>query len=246
MEKKLKHIENGYEVATGSECHYSKNRNTLEDLSKSESWFLIKYLSAVETILDIGCACGGGYAFCSQQNKKIKYHGIDISDKFVALAKIKYGEKAIFARYDGYNVPFSNNTIDLVFCFGVLHHLLHWRKIIEQMYAISRKYIIFDLRLHPKDTIENPKDSYLRVAFDNKWDGETIMPYCIINIKEAKTFIRALISSDDSLEVYGYRHKPTPQAVTPTQDILMITICIEKESKKPRINLADLDQLWQK
>ena len=78
-------------------------------------------------ILDVGCGDGVTEVFIKQQFPCWEVSAIDISEKSIEEAKAKNID-ADFHEYNGINIPFDNNTFDIVFMAGVLHHvnfLLH-------------------------------------------------------------------------------------------------------------------------
>lgn len=80
------------------------------------------YLSvqAGDRLIDIGC--GPGYVL--DFFPEIDYYGFDLSERYIAEAKEKYGDRGHFFCQDVNNFPdFENNCFDFVTAFGVLHHL---------------------------------------------------------------------------------------------------------------------------
>lgn len=76
-----------------------------------------------EKILDFGCGDGNSAKFINNNIKKYEYHGIDVSEKSIEQAKLKNIPKASFYHYDGYHIPFENETFDVAFCSCVFHHI---------------------------------------------------------------------------------------------------------------------------
>jgi SAM-dependent methyltransferase len=74
-----------------------------------------------ERILDLGCGVGAGIRFLP---KEISYVGIDVSARYIEMARAKYGERRIFICADASSIdPQSLGSFDRAFSFGVLHHL---------------------------------------------------------------------------------------------------------------------------
>jgi ubiquinone/menaquinone biosynthesis C-methylase UbiE len=82
-----------------------------------------------QSILDIGCGTG---VLEAEYTAKITgtVVGIDISQQHTRYAA-KIAPKACIAAADGYSLPFSGNSFDLVFC----HYLLLWLKEPEKVLA---------------------------------------------------------------------------------------------------------------
>ena len=68
-------------------------------------------------LLDIGCGAG---AFSARLSEHFRVVGLDISKEAIRIASGKGGSKFIIA--DMEYLPFKNNSFDLVFIGGALHH----------------------------------------------------------------------------------------------------------------------------
>ncbi len=74
-----------------------------------------------DNILDLGC--GNGRFFEQLKGKNIKYTGSDASENLLKIAKEKYGKEAKFIHTDTLNLPFKDNSFDIIISFAVLHHI---------------------------------------------------------------------------------------------------------------------------
>ena len=215
--------------------YWQNNRNKLSDLYPSERYFLESDLENVESVLDVGCAAGGSYSFCLEANYSLNYTGIDVSESLISMASEIHTD-ATFIHYEGYSLPFPENHFDIVFSLGVLHHLRHWKSIIEQMVKLSKKYTIFDLRLTDNETLDEPNEYYQKIAFGEKWDGKTAISYIVVNINELiKFFQEKFLKGGYRIESYGYFAKPTNLSNIPYDEVFMCCIRIEKKSKSPGV-----------
>ncbi len=74
-----------------------------------------------DTILDIGC---GPAELLLKLPLGIKYIGIDLSEKYIAAAKEKHGERGVFIHGDVGSFDYQSfGSPDIVMMLGVLHHL---------------------------------------------------------------------------------------------------------------------------
>ena len=81
------------------------------------------YIKKGDRILDLGC--GNGRLFdlfrIMGVQDKIEYVGIDGSEKFIEIAKQRYGN--CFQVADILNLPFSDNYFDTIWSIAVFHHI---------------------------------------------------------------------------------------------------------------------------
>ena len=213
--------------------YWENNRKCVHDLYPSESHFFIPAIEDSLTALDIGCAAGNFVEIVSALNANTSYTGIDVSNNLLNSAMKKYPDN-IFLKYDGNTFPSNLKKYDLVFSFGVLHHLENWVNVVKQMLFFSDKYVIFDLRLSIKNTIVNIEDSYQKITFDDKWDGVTKISYNVINIGEVIQTLMGLTDMKYSIEIFGYESKPTKLAVTQFENVIMASIRINKQCLNPK------------
>jgi SAM-dependent methyltransferase len=79
-------------------------------------------------VLEYGCADGTS-AICEMKMPEVvaEYHGIDISDDAIALARQKAATagyvNCVFCAMNAEETTFSNNEFDLIYGHGILHHV---------------------------------------------------------------------------------------------------------------------------
>ena len=83
-----------------------------------------QYESNIELqVLDVGCGDGVIEFYMNDLFPSWKLNGIDISAESIAIAKEKNIPNCNFQLYDGKRIPFPDNSFDIVFIAGVLHHV---------------------------------------------------------------------------------------------------------------------------
>ena len=214
---------------------YKSNRQKRGDIYRSEDYFLKRVLEKGDSILDVGCAVGGFSEILKTYRAPITYTGIDISAEMIKQAKIKYPEHK-FKIAGGDKLPFPDNKFDLVICFGTIHMNLKWREVINESWRVAKRCLLFDLRITRNKTIENIKDSYQRIEFDDKWDGKSIVPYITVGIPEFFKVIEKLSPQSRKIMSYGYFHRVSPITNTPIKKLCMATFCLQKKGKSEKIS----------
>lgn len=111
-----------------------------DDLSQLFDIFQISSLSKEFLVLDAGCGTGK----CSIPFAKLgfKVIGVDISEKAIEVACQKAEEaklSIIFRVADLEALPFEDNTFDIVFCGGVLHHFPSLNKVEKELHRVLKE-----------------------------------------------------------------------------------------------------------
>lgn len=57
----------------------------------------------------------------------------------IALANIKSASKFTFQVGDATKLQFSDNSLDGIFDFGVIHHIPNWEKAVDETYRVLKK-----------------------------------------------------------------------------------------------------------
>jgi len=117
--------ESGLKKALTSSFIYTIFQNLI-GVKKARKWIADNAwkLSEGERVVDIGC--GTGTMFENLPNE-VAYWGFDISETYITMAREKFGDKGEFLV--GTATDFLNqypgliNTIDMINCYGTLHHV---------------------------------------------------------------------------------------------------------------------------
>ena len=205
--------------------YYNKNRNKIKDLYRSEKAFFIKAIKKNKNIVDFGCAIGNFIKIIKQIKKdKFDYIGLDNQPKLIKIAKKKFPKKKFYL-IKSWRFPLKSKY-DLVFSFGVLHHLKDWKKYIKSMKKISKKYLLFDVRLIKGRTVNSNKQ-YQKICFNDKWDGFSKIRYITINKNEFKKFLISELS-EYKIKILSYKNNVSENYVGKFKKVWMTTILAEK------------------
>lgn len=87
-------------------------------------------------ILDVGC--GNGNLFTLLPDGKFELFGVDFSENMIGEAKKKCGQKADFSVADAEDLPFDNDTFDIIVCNASFHHYVHPDTVLKEMHRVLR------------------------------------------------------------------------------------------------------------
>jgi ubiquinone/menaquinone biosynthesis C-methylase UbiE len=116
VDKILGETEAGYDLVAGK---FSDTRkNFWSDLE-----FIQDYAQDGDKVLDFGC--GNGRLLEILKEKKLEYQGVDVSQKLIDIAKIKYPEKtATFQKISGSgSLAFASDFFNVIYSIAVFHHI---------------------------------------------------------------------------------------------------------------------------
>ncbi len=222
--------------------YYSQNRQEVSDLYPSERVFLPRVLFPGAKVLDVGCASGGFFNIMRSLEPLVEYTGIDFAERAVALARTKYPE-ARFEVNGGIELPFEDNTFDIVHCTSVLVNEPRYQEMLKEMYRVSNRTVVVDVRL--LKGIGDEKDfqkSYYKIQYDSN-GVEATVPYVVNDADAVVNFILQLEPKPKALYGTGYFHQVAKEAVTPYDEVCMTILLVLKGGQEGGAPVIDLDDL---
>ncbi|MCD6594547.1 class I SAM-dependent methyltransferase [bacterium] len=131
MSEKISKIRNFYET----EYHYEEDVRAF-DIKRVKRYFRLFNPPDNGNILDIGCGSGLNLKYWSKQNFQL--YGIDLSHRALKLALNKVVPRASFTVADGQNLPFDDETFDIITALGVIEHFPEPKKGFEEVYRLLK------------------------------------------------------------------------------------------------------------
>jgi len=163
--------EAGMKTTTNFEKHTSKNPLKQFFFNNFEK-NLISLIAPLnpQKILDAGC--GEGFTLSKFYELKIgqNLEGIDASYDAIGIGKKLYPYLDIKVG-DIYNLPYPDNSFDLVTCMEVLEHLENPGKALSEVERVSSKYVLLTVPNEPLFTIFNYTRWGQDIGHINKWSS---------------------------------------------------------------------------
>jgi len=101
--------------------------------------FVNKYLGDNQKILDLGCGNGRSTHLLSALNKKNAAVGCDISHKFLSSFNHSGPDAPKYCAGDCSQLPFRDESMDIVSCFQLIEHLSEPHKALLEMIRVTRR-----------------------------------------------------------------------------------------------------------
>jgi len=124
-------------VDNAGEIKRKAEHPVVQYFSKQRLDYLFGFINSksISNALDVGCGTG----FSSYHlPKNISLTSVDFSSR---LLKLNPSSNKI--QTSAYSLPFKSESFDMVYGWDFLHHLNSPKKTIEEMYRVSKKYLVF-------------------------------------------------------------------------------------------------------
>jgi ubiquinone/menaquinone biosynthesis C-methylase UbiE len=94
-------------------------------------------------VLEVGAGDGSILKLLSDHNFAPEYHAVEISDSGVAHIQSRDIKNLLSVQeFDGYKLPFADNSFDLVILSHVLEHVEHERLLLREIKRVSKSFVI--------------------------------------------------------------------------------------------------------
>lgn len=87
-------------------------------------------------ILDVGC--GNANLFNLLPNGKYELYGVDFSENMIIEAQRNCNVEAFFSVADAENLPFEDDTFDIIVCNASFHHYIHPNTVLSEMHRVLK------------------------------------------------------------------------------------------------------------
>ena len=94
-------------------------------------------------VLDLGCGTGVILKEISSINSDVELFGLDLSENMIAKAAQRLGTTANLSIGDAENLPYADNTFDLVCCVESFHHYPNPKKALSEINRVLKNGGLF-------------------------------------------------------------------------------------------------------
>lgn len=119
-----------------------------------------------ESVLDAGCGEGFGVHDLAKRDASLDLTGIDLDEAAVAYAQARFGPVASFDHGSTLDLPYDDDTCDLVLCSEVLEHLQDPGAAVEELKRVARTHVLVTVPLEPYFQALNDIAQWLGISDD--------------------------------------------------------------------------------
>src|SRR6202007_1138437 len=129
-------------------------------------------------ILEVGAGDGSILKYLSDQHFAPEYHAVEISDSGVEDIKQRNipGVKSV-QMFDGYHLPFADNSFDLIILSHVLEHVEHERLLLRELKRVA-EYCVIEVPRDYKDGVDSRIKHFLAYGHINVYTP-TLLRYLL-------------------------------------------------------------------
>ncbi len=206
--------------------YYENYRNKLDDLFKSEKYFMPEFVLPKKSYLDVGCAVGGMYEILTAFESNVDYKGIDVSSEMIDCAKINYPEIDFEVGDAAKGLCFKDNAFSRVITLGTTVHEQNYKSLLKESYRVAEDVLFFDIRLvYDKPTLNDLGRGYVEDESDIQY------PYVVVNYDELVEFFNSLRPLPRLIKSFGYWGKANEYTTLPADyhEICMAAFLVYKD-----------------
>lgn len=147
-------------------------------------------LANSKSVLDVACGVGVDYHLFYKDNG-IKYMGIDVTEKFIDVAKSN-GVPCMMA--NALKLPFPDKSFDSVICKDLLLHLPPnaWRTVLSEMARVAKKQVVILDDAWQQGTIYMIREKYAALDPESKQIKELMFFNNIYGMHDVLTYASEL------------------------------------------------------
>jgi len=118
-------------------------------------------------VLEVGAGDGSILKFLADQNFAPEYHAVEISESGVGrILERNINDLLSVQLFDGYRLPFDDNSVDLIILSHVLEHVEHERLLLREIKRVAR-YCVIEVPLDYKPGVDKRIKHFLAYGHIN-------------------------------------------------------------------------------
>src|SRR6185437_15130876 len=118
-------------------------------------------------VLEVGAGDGSILKFLADQNFAPEYHAAEISESGVGrILERNINDLLSVQLFDGYRLPFDDNSVDLIILSHVLEHVEHERLLLREIKRVAR-YCVIEVPLDYKPGMDKRIKHFLAYGHIN-------------------------------------------------------------------------------
>src|ERR1700744_1188962 len=120
-------------------------------------------------VLEVGAGDGSILKLLAEQNFAPEYHAVEISESGVEHIKARnIANLRSVQIFDGYRLPFEDNSFDLIILSHVLEHVEHERLLLRELKRVA-KYCVIEVPKDYKEGVDNKIKHFLAYGHINMY-----------------------------------------------------------------------------
>lgn len=128
----------------------SLKKRSMWKIYKQSIELILKECTQVNMVLDVGCGIGNFIFELNKKNLGSHIIGVDFLKEPLSIASERNDlfEKVSFFQCDAQELCFKNHSVDLIFCFNVLHHMnkQYLEKTLLELSRITKNMLVLEIR----------------------------------------------------------------------------------------------------
>jgi ubiquinone/menaquinone biosynthesis C-methylase UbiE len=163
-----------------------------------------------QKVIEVGAGDGSILHYLNERNFGSELYALEIAESGIQLIKDRKLDRVKDAKaFDGYNIPYPDNSFDLVILAHVLEHVEHERQLLRELKRVA-KYIVIEVPLDYRFGVDRRMKHFLDYGHINMY---------------TPTSLRFLLQSE-GLEILADKTSLTPP------ETIMFNEFVNKKARK--------------
>jgi len=170
----------------GAAERYESDKAGIYNMCKNDYPPILEEIEKVqfETLLDAGCGTAPMISLLKEKYPDKKYTGVDLSEKMIEKAKEKNLENTEFVVGDCENLPFAENSFDIVINSQSFHHYPNPQDFFNSVYKVLKPGGRLILRDNTGNKFVKWVINYIEVPLANMTGHGDVKIYSLDEVRE--------------------------------------------------------------